>query len=151
MYRLGRHKIHRSDNMKGIGALLCLFFVHVSALRLRLVERNALNLCIGICGFLHPGNAEAAIDLKPMNDKRYDEIVRSAIKDDTTSEATMETVPSRKVKVTMADGMKSNGPIDDFLLQNIPSYKYFKIINKEYSSRSTAYVEGEENPFAAFQ
>ena len=140
--------------MKRIRALFYIFFVHINALRLRRIERNALAVCIGISAFVNAGNAKvAALDLKPMNDRRYEEIVKQAtvIDEDTKSQAIMETVPSRKVKVTMADGMKSNGPIDDFLLQNIPSYKYFKIINKEYSSRSTTYVEGEENPFAAFQ
>ena len=120
--------------MKRIRALFYIFFVHINALRLRRIERNALAVCIGISAFVNAGNAKvAALDLKPMNDRRYEEIVKQAtvIDEDTKSQAIMETVPSRKVKVTMADGMKSNGPIDDFLLQNIPSYKYFKIINKE--------------------
>ena len=37
------------------------------------------------------------------------------------------------------------------VLNLIPSYKYFKIISKEYSSRSTNYVEGKENLLSPFQ
>ena len=130
---------------------LSLLLVTTSALRLRTVQTKGIPLFIGLYALLQNVDDIAAFDLQPMNDMRYDEIVKQAAKEEKISEASMETVPSRKVKVTMADGVKSNGPIEDFLLQNIPSYKYFKIINKEYSSRSTAYVEGEENPFAAFQ
>ena len=50
----------------------------------------------------------------------------------------------------MSDGLASMTEFED-MLQLIPSYKYFKIITKEYSSRSTKYEEGKENWGAAFQ
>ena len=131
---------------------LLFFLITTNALRLRPIQTKGVPpLLVGLYAILHASDAVATLDIRPMNDARYNEIVIQANKEQKETDSAMETVPSRKVKVTMADGLKSNGPIDDFLLQSIPSYKYFKIINKEYSSRSTTYVEGEENPFAAFQ
>ena len=116
------------------------------------LPQRGLGLCVGLCFFLQIEHSKAAVDLQPMNDRKYNEIVKQATKEELlSSEAAMETVPSRQVKVTMADAMKSTNPVDQFLLDSIPSYKYFKVINKEYSSRSTRYKEGKENPFAAFQ
>ena len=45
----------------------------------------------------------------------------------------------------------SNPESLETILNLIPSYKYFKIISKEYSSRSTNYVEGKENLLSPFQ
>ena len=66
-------------------------------------------------------------------------------------------VPSRKTIVKIPDEDKNvqvnpNEQIEsiDQVLNLIPSWKYFKIIAKEYSSRSTTYKEGQENYGAPF-
>ena len=66
-------------------------------------------------------------------------------------------VPSRKTIVKIPDEDKNvqvnpNEQIEsiDQVLNLIPSWKYFKIISKEYSSRSTTYKEGQENYGAPF-
>ena len=67
-------------------------------------------------------------------------------------------VPSRKVVIKIPDDDLQAKPdptakqvesIDE-VLKLIPSWKYFKIIAKEYSSRSSSYKEGEENLIAPF-
>lgn len=75
-----------------------------------------------------------------------------------TEEETSQNVPNRKFVISTKDLEKftasSTGAEDadsfDTVLKLIPSYKYFKIIGKEYSSRSTAYT-GLDNPFAPLQ
>ena len=67
------------------------------------------------------------------------------------------TVPSRNVVIKIPDEdllakpdpSKQVESIDE-VLKLIPSWKYFKIIAKEYSSRSTNYKEGEENLLSPF-
>lgn len=69
------------------------------------------------------------------------------------------TVPSREIVIKMpeedlktrTDG-KNAKQVESFdeVLKLIPSYKYFKIIAKEYSSRSSSYKEGDENLMAPF-
>jgi hypothetical protein len=66
-----------------------------------------------------------------------------------------EAVPSRKVVISTKDLELITPPSDEDSLENvlrlIPSYKYFKLISKEYSSRSASYQEGQENLLAPFQ
>jgi len=63
-------------------------------------------------------------------------------------------VPGRPLKFQEADLLPTIEPDNDnpfsVTLKLIPSYKYFKIISKEYSSRSTRY-SGEDNLFAPLQ
>ena len=66
-------------------------------------------------------------------------------------------VPSRKTIVKIPDEDKNiqvnpKEQIEsiDQVLKLIPSWKYFKIIAKEYNSRSTTYKEGQENYGAPF-
>jgi len=65
------------------------------------------------------------------------------------------TVPSRPTIIALPDeaAVSKEGDVDSFeeVLKLIPSWKYFKIIAKEYSSRSTNYQEGKENLFSPFQ
>lgn len=67
------------------------------------------------------------------------------------------TVPSRNVVIKIPDEdlqvkrdpTKQVESVDE-VLKLIPSWKYFKIISKEYSSRSLNYKEGEENLLSPF-
>ena len=65
-----------------------------------------------------------------------------------------EIVPSRKTVIAGPSADEYKVSADDStvttVLKLIPSYKYFKIIAKEYSSRSTSYVEGKEDLLAPF-
>lgn len=69
-----------------------------------------------------------------------------------------KTVPSREIVIKMPEeDLKTTDGKDikqvesfDEVLKLIPSYKYFKIIAKEYSSRSSSYKEGDENMMAPF-
>lgn len=74
--------------------------------------------------------------------------------DSSETEDVSANVPSRRTVVTL-DPKDSVIEETEFIgmktLKLIPSYKYFKAISKEYSSRSTHYKEGDENLFAPFQ
>lgn len=74
--------------------------------------------------------------------------------DSSETEDVSANVPSRRTVVTL-DPKDSVIEETEFIgmktLKLIPSYKYFKAISKEYSSRSTDYKEGDENLFAPFQ
>ena len=67
-------------------------------------------------------------------------------------------VPSRDITIKIPDedlqvqSTKNGDQVESIeeVLKLIPSWKYFKIIAKEYSSRSTNYKEGEENLMAPF-
>ena len=67
-------------------------------------------------------------------------------------------VPSRNVVIKIpADALQAKSDPNakqvesvEEVLKLIPSWKYFKIIAKEYSSRSTNYKEGEENLMSPF-
>jgi len=68
------------------------------------------------------------------------------------------TVPSRptiisekEISIPPSSSANTNPESLEGILNLIPSYKYFKIISKEYSSRSTNYVEGRENLLSPFQ
>ena len=63
-------------------------------------------------------------------------------------------VPTRTTRVALDPKDSVISSDDSIAMQTmklIPSYKYFKAISKEYSSRSTDYEEGKENLFAPFQ
>lgn len=60
-----------------------------------------------------------------------------------------EIVPSRPTVISLPEERPSDNQIET-VLNLIPSWKYFKIIAKEYSSRSTSYREGQENLMAPF-
>jgi hypothetical protein len=65
-------------------------------------------------------------------------------------------VPSRKTVIEAPKAVDPNAKVDvmkdpEGVLYLIPSYKYFKVIAKEYSSRSSKYVEGQENLLSPFQ
>jgi hypothetical protein len=74
--------------------------------------------------------------------------------DSSETEDVSANVPSRRTVVTL-DPKDSVIEETEFIgmktLKLIPSYKYFKAISKEYSSRSSDYKEGDENLFAPFQ
>jgi len=68
------------------------------------------------------------------------------------------TVPSRNVVIKIPDedllikpdpNAKQVESVEE-VLKLIPSWKYFKIIAKEYSSRSSTYKEGNENLMSPF-
>jgi hypothetical protein len=67
-----------------------------------------------------------------------------------------QNVPNRKLIISKKD-FEDLSPVESddkeslqTILKLVPSYKYFKIISKEYSSRSTSY-SGDDNLFAPFQ
>lgn len=67
-------------------------------------------------------------------------------------------VPSREITIKIPEedlqvqSIQKGEQVESFeeVLKLIPSWKYFKIIAKEYSSRSTNYREGQENLMAPF-
>ena len=93
----------------------------------------------------------ASIDSTFVDQATYPESVGKINKSNDYEES--QTVPSRKIIISAKD-LESTSSSDESLetiLQLIPSYKYFKIIAKEYSSRSSNYQEGKDNIFAPFQ
>lgn len=95
------------------------------------------------------------------NDETYGEMIRKQVLEAQEYDKYLRdqgesaTVPSRRVKISETelnvDSKDLSDESFDSILKLIPSYKYFKVISKEYSSRSSNYIEGKENLLAPFQ
>ena len=146
-----------SRTLRLICLCFSLLFVPISGGKLRQISRTtrygAVCISLSALSFTMIPNLVLSSDGKYMDNQLYERILQEAQRESSPKvddSQEMETVPNRLTKVTMADGTSSANEFED-ILQLIPSYKYFKIIRKEYSSRSTNYEEGKENWFAPFQ
>ena len=116
-----------------------------------LFRKKLITVCSIISISCSPVITLASIDSTFIDQATYPESVGKINKSNDYEES--QTVPSRKIIISAKD-LESTSSSDESLetiLQLIPSYKYFKIIAKEYSSRSSNYQEGKDNIFAPFQ
>lgn len=111
-----------------------------------------ISSAIAMPGMPVSANDYIAMDLSPETAAEQQRL--QGIQDTRKSPEVSANVPSRKTVVSL-DPKDSIIETNDFIgmktLKSIPSYKYFRAISKEYSSRSTDYREGKENLFAPFQ